>query len=121
MNKKALNLSLRFSLELGAVGAVGLWGYLQNETWTRWLLAFGLPILFMAIWGIFAVPNDSSRSGKAPVPTNGILRLLIELGLFAIATWTMYDGGYDFYNFFGITVIIHYTLAYKRIRWLLNQ
>ena len=68
MGSQPLNLALRFLLELVAWGAVGLWGWSVTDGALRYLLAMGLPLLVMALWGIFAVPGDRSRSGRAPVP-----------------------------------------------------
>ncbi len=121
MSNHPINLALRFSLELIALGTVGSWGYMQSETWTKWLFALGLPVLFMTIWSVFAVPNDPSRSGKAPIPTNGILRLIIEWSLFGLASWAFFDGGSYYAILFACMVILHYLLSFDRIRWLWNQ
>ncbi|WP_292315447.1 YrdB family protein [Mesorhizobium sp.] len=38
-----------------------------------------LPLVAAALWGTFAVPDDPSRSGRAPVPVPGAARLALEL------------------------------------------
>ncbi len=75
MGSHSLNLALRFLLELAALGAMGYWGWTQHEGPVRWRWAIGLPLVAAVLWGTFAVPNDPSRSGQAPVPIPGILRL----------------------------------------------
>lgn len=84
-----LNLGLRFILEMTALFSLALWGWTQHEGWLRYLLAVGLPILFALIWGVFAVPNDPSRSGKTVVVTSGWIRLIIELTLFGSGVWAL--------------------------------
>jgi len=79
-----------------------------------------LPIAAAAIWGILAVPNDPSRSGSAPVPVPGALRLLVEFLILGSAFLAMYAGLLYLSLIFGVLVIIHYILARERIRWLLG-
>jgi len=91
MGSHPINLLVRFLLEIAALLSVGTWGWKQNDNWLRFALAIGLPIILAIIWGTFSVPNDPSRSGSAPIVTPGIIRLIIELGVFALATWSLYD------------------------------
>ncbi|MEZ4964579.1 MAG: YrdB family protein [Saprospiraceae bacterium] len=120
MGSHPINLALRFLLELVALISFGVWGWKQTDGWLRFVLALGIPIILAAIWGVFAVPNDPSRSGAAPVVTPGIVRLLLELTFFAFATWCLKDIGFTKTSaIFGIIVIVHYIISYDRIRWLL--
>ena len=122
MGSHPINLVIRFLLEITALIVVGLWGWKQSESWPRFVMAIGIPILLAAIWGTFAVPDDPSRSGAAPVPVPGVVRLLIELGIFAFATWVLYDMGYIKASWIlGLIVVIHYAVSYDRISWLLSQ
>ena len=82
MGSHPANLILRFLLEIMALMSLGIWGFEQSESWFRLVLAFGLPVILAVIWGIFAVPNDPSRSGSAPIITAGYIRLIIEFGIF---------------------------------------
>jgi hypothetical protein len=100
----------------------GIWAWNLTNGWISLIIAFGIPVIIAVIWGVFAVPNDPSRSGKAPIVTSGIIRLIIELGIFAFAVWAFYDIGFAIISLiYGIIVIIHYAVSYKRIKWLLNQ
>lgn len=122
MGSNPINLALRFLLELCALASASIWGWKFTDGWPRLVLAIGIPILFGIIWGIFAVPNDPSRSGKAPVVTSGIIRLVIEFGFFSFATWALYDIGFKKMALvFGIIVVLHYLLSYDRIFWLLSK
>jgi hypothetical protein len=122
MGSHPINLAVRFLLELAALLAVGMWGWRQGEGWVRFVLAFGIPIIVAVVWGAFAVRNDPSRSGAAPIAVPGILRLVIELAVFALAIWALYDLGYTGLSWaLGIIVAIHYIISYDRIRWLIAQ
>ncbi len=122
MAKHPLNLALRFLLELAAIITMGIWGFHISEGAFGIIFAILLPLGFAILWGVFAVPNDPSRSGKTVISTPGIIRLFLELGLFAAATWMMSDLDYSIiWWIFGIVVLIHYVLSYERVSWLLKQ
>ena len=122
MGSHPINLIIRFLLEISALLSSGMWGWKQSDGWVRFGLAIGIPIILAAIWGIFAVPDDPSRSGKAPIVTPGVIRLAIELVFFAFATWSLYDMGLNILSLvLGIIVVLHYILSYDRIKWLLSQ
>ena len=79
MGSHPVNLLLRFLLELCVLAVAGYWGWSVSEGFTRFLLLLGVPLLLAVVWGTFAVPSDPSRSGRAPIPVPGVVRLLIEL------------------------------------------
>jgi hypothetical protein len=107
---------------MSALISVGLWGWHQSDEWFQFLLAIGIPVILSIIWGVFAVPNDPSRSGRAPVITPGIIRLILELGFFAFATWALYDMKLKQMSLiFGVIVALHYIVSYDRIIWLVSQ
>ena len=117
-----INLMLRFLLEIAAITAVGIWGWKLGQDWSRFLWAFTFPVLLMVTWGVFAVPQDPSRSGKAPIAVSGWLRLLIELGIFSIATWVLHDLGFMWTSMvFGIICLLHYIASYDRVQWLIRK
>jgi hypothetical protein len=102
--------------------AMGFWGWNQGKGALRFMLAFGIPLIAAVIWGVFAVPNDPSRSGNAPIATAGILRLALELIFFSFAAWTLYSAGAIKASWiFGIVTLIHYILSYDRLYWLIKQ
>ena len=117
-----INLSLRFILELSALFAFAFWGWKHDESIIRYPLAFGLPILAASIWGIFNVPGDPSRSGKAPVKVPGILRIIIELSIFGLAFLVLLKSGYiSLAIIFVSLVILHYIFSIDRIKWLITS
>lgn len=122
MGSHPVNLILRFLLEITALISLGIWGWKQNESWFRIIIAIGLPIILAIIWGTFAVPNDPSRSGSAPVKTSGLIRLIIEIGVFGLAVWSLDDIGWNHVSLiFGIIILVHYIFSYDRVLWLLTK
>ncbi len=120
--KHPVNSVVRFFLELVAIASFGIWGYHQSETSLKILYAILLPLGFALLWGVFAVKGDPSRSGKTVVQTPGIIRLLLELGLFGAAAWMLLDLDYSLIALiFGLTAAIHYIVSFERIAWLLKQ
>jgi hypothetical protein len=122
MGSHPLNLALRFVLEMAALVAIGYWGFDQHSGIWRFVIGIGGPVLAAVLWGTFAVPGDRSRSGNAPVLVPGVLRLALELCLFAFAAWTLYDAGSTLLaGLLAGIPIIHYVLSYDRIAWLLRN
>lgn len=88
----------------------------------RFVLALGIPIAAEIIWVTFAVPDDPSRSGKAPVQVPGVARLALELVYFGFATWALYDLGLILWGgILGALVMMHYAASYDRVGWLVRQ
>ncbi len=122
MGSHPINLALRFLLEMIGLVALGVWGWGQGEGLFRFVLGLGLPVLAAVLWGTFAVPEDPSRSGKAPVQVSGVVRLLLEFGFFAAATAALFFvGGPLVALIFGLIVLLHYAISYDRILWLVRQ
>ena len=122
MGSHPVNLFVRFLLELAALLVTGIWGWKFGSEDFRIILALGLPMLIAAIWGVFAVPNDPSRSGKAPVPVIGSVRLLIELAIFVLTIWALNELEFVKVSWlFGSTVVLHYAISYDRILWLIKH
>ncbi len=81
---KIINLLLRFLLELGALAAVGYWGFHTGRSvLTKIILGLGAPLLVAVFWGVFVAPG-------ADVPVSGALHLVMELGVFALATASLF-------------------------------
>ena len=122
MGSHPVNLAIRFLLEIVALLVMGIWGWGQSEDWWRFILAFGVPILAATIWGVFAVPDDPSRSGAAPIPVPGSLRLMIELSIFIFSVWALFDLSYNKLGMvLGLIILIHYVFSYDRVIWLFTK
>ena len=80
---KALNLALKFLLELSALAAFGLWGASITSGVVAVMLAIGLPVIVAILWGAFAAPRARRR-----LPLR--LRAPFELGVFALAALALW-------------------------------
>jgi hypothetical protein len=90
----------------------GCWGWHLSETYVRYIAVISLPLLAAVLWGVFRIPNDPK---PAPVVIPGILRLILELGLFAFAAWALCDIGYSKSAvIIAVIVILHYLVSYDR-------
>lgn len=122
MGSHPVNLILRFLLELGVLAVAGYWGWTVSSGFSRFLLFWLVPGLLAVLWGTFAVPNDPSRSRRAPIPVPGVVRLILELANFAFGAWALYDlGRPELGLILVVLVIVHYLLSYDRIAWLVRQ
>jgi hypothetical protein len=115
-----VTLAIRFFLELASFVAFGFSAWHLAPGGLRWLAALVLPAAVAAAWGVFAVPGDPSRSGRAPVPTPGPVRLLLELSVFfgsAVALAAAHVP--TIATSYAIILVVYHITAYARIRWLL--
>ena len=119
MGKHPFNLALRFILELIVIFSAGTWAWKSSSSILFTVLS---PVIIAAVWGIFNVKEDPSRSGKTVVEVQGIVRLLIEFLVFSSGTWFLYQSNYQLHAwlFLGV-VVLHYILSFDRIKWLLKK
>jgi hypothetical protein len=73
----SIALAARFVLELGALAAIGAWGFaVSGSALARVALGLGLPLLVAALWGAFVAPG-------APGP--GLVKALLQVAVFGAA------------------------------------
>ena len=117
-----LNLALRLILEIAALGGFGVLAWRSFEGGWRYLAVIAVLVLLMTLWGVFAVPGDPSRSGNAPIPVPGSVRLALELVVLLGGACAFYWAGHDITAIvLAGLVVIHYVLWLDRIVWLLQQ
>ncbi|MGG3468312.1 YrdB family protein [Neobacillus pocheonensis] len=81
---KAINLGLRFLLEIMVLVILGYWGFhVSQGTMIKILLGIGTPILTAVIWGMFGAP-------KAPYVLSGFSFLLLEIVIFGLPVVVLY-------------------------------
>ena len=115
------NLALRFALEMGALIGLGVAAWQSTSGTVQWIAAIAVPLVAAALWGIFNVLDDPSRSGKAPIEVAGWVRLVLEmtiLGCGTVANGVV--GGPIAGIVFASLVVVHYTASWSRIQWLLS-
>ena len=116
------NLGLRFLLELAAVAGLATAGWRLSSSPWHWVAAIALPVVAMLIWGVFNVPDDPSRSGAAPVPVPGVVRLLLELAILVGGAFALWLSGYRAASIIlAVLIVAHYLLSIDRIAWLLRR
>lgn len=111
------NLTLRFGLEIAAL--VGLTVAASGRLAGVFVVA--VPIAAGSVWGLYNVPGDSSRSGKAAMPVPGFVRLVIELAILFGAAWALIATGRPVWG--GILaglIAFHLAFSIPRVRWLLG-
>ena len=122
MTIPAWQLALRFGLEVGSLVAVGAWAYQLTAGAPNLLAAIGASLLLAVLWGSFAVKGDPSRSGNAPVPVPGVLRLAIELIVFGAGAASLATRGqWVWFGVFVAALLVHHLGTTERISWLLKQ
>ena len=115
------NLTLRFGLEVGSLIALGMWGLRLGTGVVGWILAVALPIAAAAVWGVFNVLNDPSRSGEAPIEVAGLVRLVIELAILVAGAMAIGVVGSPRLGIgFGVLIALHYLASASRVKWLLG-
>lgn len=96
---KFINVGIRFLLELCILAIFGYWGFKTgSQTLTRILLGVGSPILFAIIWGTFLAPKSTMRLHEPWL-------FLLEITLFGLAAWALYNTG-------KISLIIAFSTVY---------
>lgn len=116
-----VNLAFRFLLEVGAMILIGVGASTLGSGASGAVLGIGFVSVAALTWGVFNVPGDESRSGKAPVPVRGYVRLAIEVAVFA---WAVILGSFAWPVVafaFGAAVTVHYLVSLDRVRWLLER
>lgn len=114
-------LAVRFLLELIAIASFGVYGWRAFDSPWRYLLVVVLPIAAAVLWGTFAVPDDPSRSGAAPVPVPGPVRLVVEVAVLFGGAAALWGAGLSRLALVSAAVLVAYhLLAYDRVLWLLT-
>ena len=84
---KATNLGVLFLVELGALAAVGYWGFTRTvATPLTWLLGLGAPAVLIVLWACFGAP-------KSPYKTRGAVRVGFELLWFGAGVAALFAAG----------------------------
>lgn len=115
----AVNLGLRFLLEIAGLVAIGYWGFQRGDGVFRWVLMLLPPVVIATIWGMFRVPGDG---GDPVVTIPGALRLTFELIVFFLAVLGLYASGQRPLALVLLIIVVgHYIADWERVRWLLRQ
>jgi hypothetical protein len=87
----AINLVIRFLVELAGLGGLAVWGAQATSNGVgQVVLAIAAPLAAAGIWGVWSAPKATRR-----LPGTGLLGL--ELALLAAAVAAIADAGYTLY------------------------
>ena len=116
------NLALRFALEVAALVGLAAGGRSLFEEPGSWIAAVALPLIGAVAWGVFNVPGDPSRSGAAPVPVPGVVRLVLEALVLCAGAAGFALAGRPWVSVVVVAlVVLHYATTVERMRWLLAR
>jgi hypothetical protein len=118
----AWQLALRFGLELASLYALGALVAQRFEGGWRLVAGWGTAAIVATFWVTFAVAGDPSRSGSAPIPVPGPVRLTLELAVFfggagALAARAQWPA----LAVFVAALVVHHAGTTSRIAWLLGR
>lgn len=83
----ALNLGLRFLLELCGVAALAYWGWRTGEALPlRLVLAIGAPLVLVVVWGLVVAPGADN-----PIPQTA--RMLLGTALLLVTAGALLAAG----------------------------
>jgi len=116
------SLGVRFVLELVALVCFGLWAWAVVPGVPRYVCVVAVPLAVAALWGVFATPDDASRSGGTVVATPGPLRFLLELAVFFGGAAALYAAGSRTLAVLlaGVLVVYH-LVSWDRVVWLVRH
>ena len=102
---KAINLVVRFVLELCILGAVGYWGFTSGPGWLGKVgLGIGTPLLTAVLWGLWGAPNSTFH-------LHGLLLFIFELIIFGAGPVALYAAGQPTLAIiFGVVYIVNKVL-----------
>jgi hypothetical protein len=81
-----LNLTVRFIVELLAVGFVGYWGFnASDDTLLRLALGIGAAVAFAVVWGLFLAPTATRGLTTRQKNILGTILLLVAAAAVAAA------------------------------------
>ncbi len=104
---KAINVGMRFLLELCVLAAVGYWGFKTGSGWfLKILLGIGAPLLIAVLWGMFAAP-------KAAYHLQGLMLIGFEALIFGSGVAALVTTKNDALGWaFAIVVVINRVMMF---------
>jgi uncharacterized protein DUF2568 len=115
-------LSIRFGLEMASLVAIGRYAAGLFRGVGAYAAGWGVPVLIAILWATFAVKGDPSRSGNAPIPIPGLLRLSLEMAVFlGGAAALAARNNRVALAIFMAAFVLHHAMTTGRLAWLLRQ
>ncbi|MFE2720700.1 DUF2568 domain-containing protein [Streptomyces mirabilis] len=119
---RPLALGVRFVFELVALVCFGLWAWDAAPASLRYVSVVAVPLAVAVLWGVFATPDDASRSGGTVIATPGPLRFLLELAVFFGGAAALYAAGSrTLAVILAGALVVYHLLSWDRVLWLLRH
>jgi Protein of unknown function (DUF2568) len=83
---QSVNLAVRFILEVGALVALGYWGWKSGASAMRWVLAVGAVAAAVLVWSLFVSPNPTIEVARP-------LKIAIEFAVWLAAGAALWATG----------------------------
>lgn len=84
---KGLNAGLSFAIEIAMLVGFGYWGHwVGNGVLVEWILAIGIPVAAIVIWGLFFAPKSKHRLSIMP-------GIWLSLALFLMSAGAVFHAG----------------------------
>lgn len=116
-----VNLAVRFMLEVAAAVGIFRLGLQIADGTVAGLLAVSMVAVGVTAWGTCNVPGDTSRSGSAPVPVPGPVRLGIEVAVFATGGVGWFIAGPRWFAWtYLVVTLVHHLASVDRLTWLMR-
>jgi hypothetical protein len=117
-----LSLGVRFVLELVALACFGVWAWALVPGSLRYVCVVAVPLIVAVLWGVFATPDDASRSGGTVIATPGPLRFLLELAVFFGGAAALYAAGSrTLAVMLAGALVVYHLLSWDRVLWLVRH
>ncbi|MFI7301076.1 DUF2568 domain-containing protein [Streptomyces sp. NPDC050121] len=109
-------------LELVALVCFGVWAWITAPDSLRYVFVVAVPLVVAVLWGVFATPDDASRSGGTVIATPGPLRFVLELAVFFGGAAALYAAGsHTLALTLAGALVVYHLLSWDRILWLLRH
>lgn len=115
-------LVTKFLLEVAALIIYSYWGWSTASGGMKYILSLLIPFLGAVVWAVFGVRGDSRGNGNPPIAVPGLVRLFIELSVFAVAGLMLVnleEAGYAV--FLMAAVVLNYFFSWDRVEFLLKN
>ena len=112
---KNANLALSFFIELASLASFGYFGFVIGpNTFLKWILGIGLPVLGIVVWAFLGAPNSATR-------LQGLWLLLLEIVFFGLGALALYISNQHILGIvFALIIVINLVLVYVWSQQLVN-
>lgn len=116
---------MRYTLEVLGIIFLSTWAATRQ---TNTGLFWGIVVGILLCWRIFSVRDDPATMEQPCVQVPGIVRILLELGVYTLAficLWDLMDTKFglpaEISYVYIVAVAVYYCVTHERVMWVLKQ